>query len=95
VDSIELPQVEMCMLDYFMQLIKKKYVKMKNNIQKIISKSLLLLFLVLTYSCSDIIERNNEFPILNPTNSDSEAGNWKPYLLTSEMNSQLPFLLQR
>jgi hypothetical protein len=68
-----------------MQLIlKKKYLKMKNNIQKIISKSLLLLFLVLTYSCSDdIIERNNEFPILNPTNSDSEAGNWKPYLLTS------------
>ena len=57
---------------------------MKNNIQKIASKSLLLLFIVLTYSCNDdITERNNEFPKLNPTNTDATAGTWKPYLLTA------------
>lgn len=63
---------------------KKKKINMKKIIQKAGIKSLLLLLLVLFYSCSDdIIERNNLFPVLNPTNSDSDAGNWKPYLLTS------------
>lgn len=56
---------------------------MKNNIQKNIFKSLLLLLAVLTYSCNDdITERNEQFPKLNPTNTDASAGTWKPYLLT-------------
>ena len=57
---------------------------MKNRIQKIASKSLLLLFIAFTYSCSDdITERNEQFQQLNPTNTDALAGTWKPYLLTS------------
>ena len=57
---------------------------MKNSMQKITSKSLLLLLIAITYSCSDnITERNEEFPKLNPINTDASAGTWKPYLLTA------------
>lgn len=57
---------------------------MKNKIQKIAFASFLVLLLALNYSCSDdITERNEQFPKLNPTNTDATAGTWKPYLLTA------------
>ncbi|MFV8368669.1 vanadium-dependent haloperoxidase [Flavobacterium sp. LB2R40] len=57
---------------------------MKNKIQKIASNTLLVLLLALLYSCSDeLTERNEQFPQLNPTNSDVLAGTWKTFLLTS------------
>jgi hypothetical protein len=53
----------------------------------------LLLFLVLTYSCSDdIIERNNEFSINQQIATVRIIGN--PFY-HQQMNSQLPFLLQQ
>lgn len=56
--------------------------KFKNKIN--IVKSLLIILLVINYSCTDdISERNDEFPQLNPTNQDEFAGTWKPILLTS------------
>ncbi|MBZ4042235.1 hypothetical protein [Flavobacterium hibisci] len=56
---------------------------MKNNIQKIIFKNLILLLIALTYSCNDDISERNEFPKLNPADTDASAGNWKPFLLTA------------
>lgn len=57
---------------------------MKNKIQKIGFASFLVLLLALNYACSDdITERNEQFPQLNPTNTDAAAGTWKPYLLTA------------
>jgi hypothetical protein len=57
---------------------------MKNNTQKTIYKSILVIVLAFTYSCSnDITERNDQFPQLNPTNADELAGTWKPILLTA------------
>jgi hypothetical protein len=57
---------------------------MKNKIQIYILKRLLLLLVVINYSCSeDITERNNQFSQLNPTNTDELAGTWKPILLTT------------
>jgi hypothetical protein len=57
---------------------------MKNNIQKTAYTTLLALFLACTYSCSDdIIERNEQFQALNPTNTDDLAGTWKTFLLTA------------
>ena len=42
-----------------------------------------LLFAVLINSCSkDIVERNLEFPALQPASTDINAGIWKPILLT-------------
>ncbi len=53
---------------------------MKNNIFKII----LIAITTLIYSCNDDIqERNMQFPQLNPSNTDANAGTWKPILLTS------------
>lgn len=57
---------------------------MKNKIQKIAYNSLLVLFLALNYSCSDeLTERNEQFPQLNPANTDELAGTWKTFLLTT------------
>ncbi len=57
---------------------------MKNKIQKIAYNSLLVLFLTLNYSCSDeLTERNEQFPQLNPGNTDELAGTWKTFLLTA------------
>ena len=57
---------------------------MKTKIQKIASSTLLTLFLACTYSCSDdIVERNEQFHALNPTNTDDLAGTWKTFLLTT------------
>jgi hypothetical protein len=57
---------------------------MKNKIQKTAYTTLLILFLCFTFSCSDdIIERNEEFHALNPTNVDELAGTWKTFLLTA------------
>ena len=57
---------------------------MKNKIQKIAYNSLLVLLLTLNYSCSDeLTERNEQFPQLNPVNTDESAGTWKTLLLTT------------
>ena len=57
---------------------------MKNKIQKIAYNSLLILFLTLNYSCSDeLTERNEQFPELNPANTDELTGTWKTFLLTT------------
>lgn len=57
---------------------------MKNKIQKIAYNSLLVLFITLNYSCSDeLTERNEQFPQLNPANTDELAGTWKTFLLTT------------
>ena len=57
---------------------------MKNKIQKIACNSLLVLFLTLNYSCSDeLTERNEQFPQLNPANTDELAGTWKTFLLNT------------
>jgi len=57
---------------------------MKNAIQKIVLKSLLLLLAGLLYSCDDdISQRNEQFPQLNPKDPDAEAYTWKPFLLTA------------
>lgn len=57
---------------------------MKNKIQKTAYTTLAILFLCFTFSCSDdIIERNEEFHALNPTNVDELAGTWKTFLLTA------------
>ncbi|HEY4629422.1 MAG TPA: PA-phosphatase, partial [Flavobacterium sp.] len=57
---------------------------MKNKIQKIACSSLLVLFITLNYSCSDeLTERNEQFPQLNPANTDELAGTWKTFLLTT------------
>ncbi|RYJ53416.1 phosphatase PAP2 family protein [Flavobacterium petrolei] len=57
---------------------------MKNKIQKIAYNSILVLFLTLNYSCSDeLTERNEQFPQLNPANTDDLAGTWKTFLLTA------------
>ncbi|WP_426090459.1 phosphatase PAP2 family protein [Flavobacterium sp. DSR3-2] len=57
---------------------------MKNKVQKIACNSLLVLFLTLNYSCSDeLTERNEQFPQLNPANTDVLAGSWKTFLLTA------------
>jgi hypothetical protein len=57
---------------------------MKNIIQNFYLRSLLLLVITFNYSCSDdITERNNQFPQLNPKNTDELAGSWKPILLTT------------
>ncbi len=57
---------------------------MKNKIQKIAYNSLLVLFLTMNYSCSDeLTERNEQFPQLNPANTDELAGTWKTFLLTT------------
>ncbi|RBN50012.1 phosphatase PAP2 family protein [Flavobacterium psychrolimnae] len=57
---------------------------MKNKIQKIAYNSLLILFITLNYSCSDeLTERNEQFPQLNPANTDELAGTWKTFLLTT------------
>lgn len=56
---------------------------MKNKIQKLAYNSLLVLFLMLNYSCSDeLTERNEQFLQLNPANTDELAGTWKTFLLT-------------
>lgn len=57
---------------------------MKNNILKIISKSILLLSVLLHFSCDkEIEERNLQFAQLDPLNPDVNAGTWMPILLTS------------
>jgi PAP2 superfamily len=50
---------------------------------KILYSILLAGFILLTYSCSkSITERNLQYPLLNPSRMDANAGNWKPVLLT-------------
>ena len=52
-----------------------------------------LLGLIILVSCNkDITQRNLEFEALNPANTDTGAGNWKPVLLTSssEFSIDLP-----
>jgi len=57
---------------------------MKNKIQINISKSILMVLVAFNYGCNnDIVERNNQFPQLNPANPDALASTWKPILLTS------------
>jgi hypothetical protein len=55
---------------------------MKNLIYKIGLTFLLLLSVVFTISCNDDLEeRNIQYPQLNPTNPDANAGTWTPLLL--------------
>jgi PAP2 superfamily len=57
---------------------------MKNNIQKLFSISIAAMFIMTTFSCEkDIVERNEQFAQLNPSNQDIDAGTWTPFLLTS------------
>jgi hypothetical protein len=57
---------------------------MKNNTQKTILKSLLIVLIGFNFACNDeITERNDLFPQLSPTNTDELAGTWKPILLTA------------
>lgn len=47
-------------------------------------KLLIIGFSLLMFSCDkEIIERNQNYPALNPINADSNAGTWQPLLLTS------------
>lgn len=68
---------------------------MKNNILKIAFSGFITLIITATFSChSDIDERNEMFPQLNPTNIDETAGGWKTLLLTTpdEMSLDAPGL---
>ena len=57
---------------------------MKNKTKHIAYKSLLILFMAFHFSCSDdLSERNDQFPQLNPANTDEFAGTWKTILLAS------------
>ena len=52
--------------------------------KKMFNLVILVSFVVVLQSCNkDITERNAEFPALNPTKTDVNAGVWKPILLTS------------
>ena len=57
---------------------------MKNNIYIFLGKIFLLSLLLLSVSCNkDIIETNQQYPQLNPTNQDQLAGTWKTILLAT------------
>jgi PAP2 superfamily len=58
---------------------------MQNTVQKINTIIVFILITMITFSCSkDIQERNENYPQLNPTNTDLiTGGNWSTYLLTS------------
>jgi PAP2 superfamily len=65
---------------YFTSSTLKKKLKMRNNIIKSILFSLSLLF----FACDNqIIERNDQFGQLNPSDLDVNAGLWTPILLTA------------
>ena len=62
----------------------KLLLQMKNNIYIFLGKCFLMTLLLLTISCNkEIVESNQQYPQLNPANSDQLAGAWKPILLTS------------
>ena len=55
---------------------------LKNNKYKLIAS--LALIITVLFSCnSDIVEKTDQYPQLNPTNSDAMAGNWRPILLSA------------
>lgn len=57
---------------------------MKNNIYIFLGKCFLFTLLIMNVSCNkDIIENNQQYPQLNPTNQDQLAGVWKPILLAT------------
>ena len=57
---------------------------MKKHTYKIGVLLLLLSLVIFTISCNDDLEeRNLQYPQLNPTNPDANAGTWTPLLLTS------------
>ena len=58
---------------------------MKNTIYNIIKILLFIFTSIISFSCSkDIEERNEQYPQLNPTNTDLiSGGSWTTYLLTS------------
>jgi hypothetical protein len=57
---------------------------MKNYLYKLYTICLLLSLTIFTISCNDDIEeRNEQYPQLNPANTDANAGTWTPLLLTS------------
>ncbi len=65
-------------------LKKLKFKTMKNFIYKLGVKFLLLSIVIFTISCNDNLEeRNLQYPQLNPTNPDENAGTWTPLLLTA------------
>jgi hypothetical protein len=60
--------------------ITKTNLKMKSKIISIVS----VFLIVSQFSCNkEIEERNNQFPQLNPSNPDANAGTWTPLLLTT------------
>lgn len=61
-------------------LIIQKLLQMKNNLYKI---CILFLFSIFISCDKDIIERNQEYPQLNPSNPDALAGTWRPILLSA------------
>ncbi len=57
---------------------------MKNNIYIFLGKCFLLTLLLMNVSCNkEIIENNQQYPQLSPTNQDQLAGAWKPILLAT------------
>ncbi|WP_395066052.1 phosphatase PAP2 family protein [Flavobacterium sp.] len=57
---------------------------MKINTYTFWAKCALYTLLLLTISCNDdLVERNQQYPQLNPTNADANAGTWRPILLTT------------
>jgi PAP2 superfamily len=57
---------------------------MKTNTLLNLTKYLLFALLFITISCNDdLVERNQQYPQLNPANADANAGSWMPILLSS------------
>lgn len=66
---------------------------MKNNIYALFGTCCFFALLFMNVSCNDeIVERNEQYPQLNPVNQDQLAGTWKPILLTApdEFSLDLP-----
>jgi PAP2 superfamily len=73
------------MVEYFIFLTSIKNKIMNNNIQKTTTTIVIVFLLILNFSCDKgIIERNEQYPQLNPANTDLDlGGTWTPYLLTA------------
>lgn len=64
---------------------------MKNNTYKLLALSCLAIVYGISISCNDeLVERNMQYPQLNPTNPDANAGTWSTLLLTAPDEFPLP-----